>query len=279
ARSADLLEEALAEAEGLPELQSLIHTRLAWAGRFRPDAVRHVREALEVAEGLDDHLLTAHALAVEAVLGWFAGDAAAPKDLLARVHDFASAVGGDNLVQEATLAVVNTLAPSSRRDEARTFFEREHREWRERNEPRSARALWGLAWVEFWAGRWELAAAHAAEAHAISIQYGLEVPQDHLPIALVAVHRGQLELARGHSQRALALAEQQFVFHPPQHVAIVGLVALWGGDAATAAEKFAEAEARAAALGWREPSVRWWSGDHTELLLEQGRIEDAARIT
>jgi DNA-binding CsgD family transcriptional regulator len=28
-------------------------------------------------------------------------------------------------------------------------------------------------------------------------------------------------------------------------------------------------------MGWREPSVRWWTGDHVELLLEVGRSEDA----
>ena len=61
-------------------------------------------------------------------------------------------------MQEATLAVVNTFAPLSRRDEARALFERELEEWRERDEPRSARALWGLSWLEFWGGRWELAA-------------------------------------------------------------------------------------------------------------------------
>ena len=111
-------------------------------------------------------------------------------------------------MQEATFVVVNTLAASLARDEARALLEREHDEWRERDEPRSARALWGLSWVEFWAGRWALAASHAGQAHEISIQYGLEVPQDHLPIALIAVHRGQLELAREHSERALELAER-----------------------------------------------------------------------
>ena len=121
------------------------------------------------------------------------------------------------------------------------------------------RALWGLAWVEFWAGRWALAAAHAAHAHDISIQYGLEVPQDHLPIAVIAVHRGQLELAREHSERALELAEEQFALHPPQHLAVLGLAALWSGDSSAAAEWLGEADQQAATLGWGEPSVRWWT--------------------
>jgi DNA-binding CsgD family transcriptional regulator len=31
-------------------------------------------------------------------------------------------------------------------------------------------------------------------------------------------------------------------------------------------------------LGWGEPSVRWWTADHAEMLLEDGRIDDAVRI-
>jgi DNA-binding CsgD family transcriptional regulator len=276
-RAVALLEEALGEATSRPALQSDIHCRLAWATRFK-GGFAHAAAALALAEELDDDVLRARAHAVEAILAWFGGDAEAPQDLPARVREFATAVGGEQLVQEATLAVVNTLAPSLRREEARAWLEREHREWRERNEPRSARALWGLAWVEFWAGRWELAAAHAAHAHDISIQYGLEVPQDHLPLAVIAVHRGQLELAREHSARALELAEEQFVLHPPQHLGILGLAALWGGDPAAAAEWFDKADRRAREFGWGEPSVRWWSSDYVELLLELGRIDDAVRI-
>ena len=56
--------------------------------------------------------------------------------------------------------------------------------------------LWDLSWLELWAGRWELAADYADRARDISVQYGLERTQDYIPIAWVAVHRGQLELAR-----------------------------------------------------------------------------------
>jgi DNA-binding CsgD family transcriptional regulator len=279
-RAVELLEEALREAAARPALQSFIHCRLAWAARFRNGYVRaleHARAALELAEELDDELLRGRAQVVQAILGWIVGDPEAPQ-LPSRAHDFATALGGERLVQEATFAVVNTLASSLRRDEARALLEREHRAWRERDEPRSARALWGLAWVEFWAGRWELAAAHAGRAHDISIQYGLEVPQDHLPIALIAVHRGQLELAREHSQRALELAEEQFGLHPPQHMAILGLVALWSGDPPGAAGWLGKADQQAAALGWGEPSIRWWSADFVELLLGLGRIDDAVRV-
>jgi DNA-binding CsgD family transcriptional regulator/tetratricopeptide (TPR) repeat protein len=275
-----LLEDALREAVSRPALQSVIQCRLAWATRFRKgyvQAVEHARAAFELADGLDDEQLRKRAEAVHAVLGWFVGDVYAPP-LPERTRDFANAVGGQQLVQEATFAVVSSLASSSRGDEARALLEREHREWCERDEPRGARALWGLSWVEFWAGNWALAAEYAGRAYDISIQYGLEVAQDHLPIALVAVHRGELELAREHSERALELAEEQFALHPPQHLAILGLAALWSGDIAAGADWLEKADQQAMTLGWGEPSIRWWSADYAEVLLEFGRIDDGVRV-
>ena len=279
-RAVELLEEALGEAASRPALQSAIHCRLAWATRFRKgyvQALEHARAAYELAAELDDDVLRSRARAVHAIIGWIVGDAGAP-ELPTPADDFAGAVGGQQLVQEATFALVSSLAPASRRDEARALLEHEHQEWLERDEPRSARALWGLAWVEFWAGRWELAAAHAEHAHDISIQYGLEVPQDHLPIAVVAVHRGEFELAREHSQRALALADEQFALYPPQHMAVLGLAALWSGGSTDGAMWLGRADEQAAALGWGEPSIRWWCADHVELLLSLDRLEDALRI-
>ena len=275
-RSVPLLEEALRAAASSPALRSVIHCRLAWASSG--PGFDHARTALELADGLDDDSLRAQARAMQAVLGWFAGEAEAPEDLLERVRDFPSAVGGELLVREATLAVANTLAPASKRDEARASFEREHEKWRERDEPRSSRALWGLAWVEFWAGRWELGAEYAARARDISIQYGLEMPQDHLPSAVIAVHRGQLDLAREHSERGLELAHQQFRGRPVQLMAVLGLVARGSGDPPAAERWFDEAGRRTAELGWGEPSVRWWTADHAEMLLEDGRIDDAVRV-
>lgn len=276
-RSAALLEQALGETRSRPALRSVVHCRLAWANRGDHD-FDHAGAALELADQLGDDVLRARAKAVQTIIGWFGGATRTPDDLRTQVRDFTIAVGGEQLVREATLAVANSLAPSARRGEVRAFLELEEREWRDRDEPRSAVALWGLSWVEFWAGRWELAAAHAERAHDISIQYGIEVPQDHLPIAVVAVHRGRLALARDHSTRALELADPQFPRHPPQHMAVLGLAALWDGERQAALDWLSRADRTAAELGWGEPSVRWWTDDHVELLLELGRPEDAARL-
>jgi DNA-binding CsgD family transcriptional regulator len=104
------------------------------------------------------------------------------------------------------------------------------------------------------------------------------MPFDYLPIALVAVHRGQLEFAQEQSERALSLAEEQFGLHPPVHLSILGLAALWGGDARAAAEWLGKADKQAATLGWGEPSQRPWSADYVEALLELGLIDNAVRV-
>ena len=64
----------------------------------------------------------------------------------------------------------------------------------------------------------------------------------------------------------------------PQHRAILGLVALSNADMSAADEWLDQADRRAALLGWSEPSIRWWTGDRVELLLELGRIDDAVRV-
>lgn len=276
-RSVALLETALREAAPDTALQAAVHCRLAWATRFT-SGLEHAYAAFELASALDDEVLTAHARAIRQALAWFRGSTETSPDLARWTADFPAAVGGDQLVQEATLAVVNTFAHAPRRDEVRAFFEREYHAWCARDERRSARALWALAWIEFWAGHWELAALHAERASAVSIQYGLERPQDHLPIALVAVHRGALDLAQAHSERALRLSEEQLALHPPQHQAILGLVARARGDRTEAARWLRGAELQAGVFQWHEPSVRWWTPDWLELLLENGNLDEAERV-
>ena len=279
-RATDLLEEALREAASRPDLQSLIQTRLAWAARFRigfAKALGHARAALVLADELDDDALRIHALNTLTGLGSMAGDAESPAHAK-RAQDLALALGDAGLLKEAIDAVGDVLLTARKIDAVRVVMEREYGEWHDRDELYSAAALWSLAWVEFWGGRWELAAEYAARAHDIRVQYGIEIPQHLLPMAIVAVHRGELEDARELSERALGLADDQLRLRPPVHLAVLGLVALGSGDLSAAAMSFDKADRRAAALGWREPVNRWWSADHVEVLLELGRIDDAVAV-
>jgi DNA-binding CsgD family transcriptional regulator len=279
-RAVALLEEALHEATSRPALQSLIHVRLAWASRFKMGfgaAAAHAQAALDLADELDDDALRVRALAMLTFLRCHVADPEAPAHA-ARAHDLATALGDPELLKEAIVAQRNVLSVRSDIDAERALLERAHHEWRERDELWAADALFELAWVELWGGRWRLAADYADRAHRIQIQYGLEVPWVHLPMAAVAVHRGQLDLARRHSERALQLGEEQFGLHTPVHLGILGVVALQGGDVGTAVERFTEAAAVTGRLGWREATHRWWVPDHVEALLELDRVDEAVGI-
>jgi DNA-binding CsgD family transcriptional regulator len=270
-----LLEDALREAQSSPVLQADIQIRLASAIRFREgfvDAHRRAGEALELAERLDDDSLRVRVLAVLADLGAAMGDAEAAAQAV-RALELAGESGQPRL--EHIVACVASIPVSDDRHAVRHLLEDEYERWRERDEPRSADALSELSLAELEAGSWELAAEHAARARDIAFQYGIEIPQHHLPIAWIAVHRGQLDLARETSQRALDLAETHFGFHPPYHLAVIGLVAFWGGDASTGADWLGQAHSRALELGWFEPANRPWTPDFVEALLELGRIDEA----
>jgi DNA-binding CsgD family transcriptional regulator len=279
-RSAELLEEALREAVSRPALQSVIYSRLAWAARFKEGFVRaleHARAALELAETLDDDALRVRALNMLVALECMVGVAEAPAHA-ARARSLAAAVGEPELLKDATEALAAVLQARVDITAARRLLEHEYQEWQERDEPWSALLLYFRSWVEFSGGRWELAADYAARARDIKVQYGIEEPWDLLPIAWVAVHRGQLEFAQEHSERALRLSAEQLGFHPPVHLGILGLVAWWRGDTAAAAVWFGKADRQAAKLGWGEPSRRPWSADYIEVLLELGQIDDATRV-
>ncbi len=279
-RAIALLEEALHEATSRPALQAAIQCRLAWTARFTrgfDGAFEHARRSLELADEVDDDMLRLDALAMMVFLGSAIGDPQA-RAYATRALEIAHALGDARQVQRARLTLCDAVAASSERRAERALLERMYEERRERDELAAADALHRLAWTELWAGRWELAADYAERAYDLMTQYGLEVPWAHLPIAVVAAHRGRLELARAHSERSLQLGEEQFGRHTPVHVGTMGFVARQSGDLEAALRWFAEAEAVTTELGWRDAGRRWWVGDHVEALLELDRVDEAVRV-
>jgi DNA-binding CsgD family transcriptional regulator len=279
-RAVTPLEEALREAQSQPVLQARIHCRLARAVRFERGFVgglEHARMALELADRLDDDALRIDALCILAFLGAAVGDPDTPS-YATRAHELATAVGDAHLLRDATITHAGLLEREGNLDAARALLERELEAWHERDELAAAEVLAGLSWLELWGGRWQLAADYAARSLEINVQYGLDVPWNHLPIATVAAHRGQLEVARAHSELALRLGKEQIGLHTPVHLAILGLVALQTGDPRTAVNWFAQSEAQTRRLGWRDAGHRWWIPDHVEALLEIGRLDDAVRL-
>jgi hypothetical protein len=273
-----LLEEALAEAGSRPALQKVIHCRLAWATRFRKGYVRaleHATAAVELADGLGDSELRERGQAVQAVLGWIAGNPDRPP-LPARPHDFATAVGGPQLVQEATFAVVSTLAGSNRRTKPCPLLH-EHDEWRERDEPRSAPGTWSrmgrvLGRALGACGRPRCGGLrHRDPVRAQECLRTTSRSRSSPSTAGDSSSRASTPRVPSSSPRSSSLSIRPSTSpssgSPPR-----------AGDRATAEEWLAKAEAQAAALAWGEPSIRWWSADYVELLLELGRVDEAVRI-
>jgi DNA-binding CsgD family transcriptional regulator len=278
-RAIVLLEEASREASSRPALQSSIQCRLAWTARFTKGfdgSLEHARAALRLADEVGDDALRIDALDMLVFLGSAVGDPETEAHAK-RAHVIALATGDEGLLRRARLL---QLGGSEKKDRsaARALLEREYEESRERDELSAAEALHSLAWVELWAGKWDRAADYAERAYDLMTQYGLEVPWAHLPIAVVAAHRGRLELARVHSERSLQLGEEQFGQHTPVHLGTLGFVAAQSGDPQTALRWFGEAEAVTSRLGWRVASRRWWVADQIEALLELDRVDEALRV-
>lgn len=278
-QAVELLEAALGDPAMDPAWRCDVQGRLAWASRFRDGyatAFQHSRTAVQLAASADDPALRRRSALVNAILGWTVGEAAAPETV--DLRDLAEALGGERLVQEALLALVHTHAAAPGRDRLRRVLMDELHRWRERDEPLAAHAMWGLSWVELHAGNWTEALTHATAARDTATQYGVEVPQDHLPLALLRLHRGEVEAARRHSHVALEMAQAQFGLRPPQHLAILGLVAYGGDEPDMALALLGQAEQQAQDLGWREPALRWWTAAHVELLLQANRTAEALAL-
>ena len=159
-------------------------------------ALEHARAALELADDLDDDALRVDALAMLTFFGCAVGDPDAPAHA-ARAHELATAAGDVELLREATDALANVLDVCRDLDAARALLERAYHEWHERDELWAAGALSDLSWVELWGGRWQAAADYAARALDISVQYGLDVPWNHLADR---GDRGPSRPARGRSR-------------------------------------------------------------------------------
>jgi DNA-binding CsgD family transcriptional regulator len=140
--------------------------------------------------------------------------------------------------------------------------------------------LWFLTLVELRTGRWSLAAEYADRGREVALQYSIdekEPPFRTGAVALVAVHRGDFELASRLGERGRDAAEGQ----PPALVwceGVLGLVAFWNGDPSGAVARFAAAERAGRAVGLVEPSAYVWRADYVEALLELGRISDAVGV-
>ncbi|MCI0581552.1 MAG: AAA family ATPase [Chloroflexi bacterium] len=275
-----LLEAALAEAADTPALQAAIHIGLAEAGYFSaaqddPWRQRHARASLRIAERLDDDALRANALTILALIRFDSGDPQA-LELAQRAYRLATPLADPRPLQRASWAVGHVLTWLGETGPAREWLEGRLADWSDHDERVRSDLLWYLALVELWSGRWSVAGEYAAQLREFTVQYGMELPYDSFPSALIAMHLGQLTLARENAEHALALGEgQQLEFF----FGILAVCDAWSGNPAAALDDFVRAEQASDAFGTKEPSLRYWRAEYIETLLQLGRVDDAARVT
>jgi DNA-binding CsgD family transcriptional regulator len=278
-RTLELLREAVLEP-GVPlALQASIQHQLSLIIRFSEGldaAEQHAQRAVELAEQVGDDGLRAAALAGLALIRFNAGKRGALQTA-EEAYGLASAVAAPQSVVDARFSLGHILVWSVQLDRARTLLEGIHRDWSERNERRAAYALWYLALLEVWAGRLSLAADYAEQSRGLSSQYALdevESPPTLYPLALVALHRGELETARELTKRICRLAELHAArLQAPEGT--LGVVELWSGNQEAAIAHFTAAEQTRDSADMAEPTMCWWRAEQIEALLELGRVDDA----
>jgi DNA-binding CsgD family transcriptional regulator len=276
-RAAELLEEALRETATRPALRVSIQCRLAWTTRHTQGfdaALERARAASELADEVGEDALRVEALSMMTFLGLAVGDPQTTAHA-ERAHEIAVATGDPRLIASTVLELAETLGDN---DVSRGMLERAYADIRDVDEVLAADVLRLLADVELNCGHWQPAAEHADLAFELDVQYGLEVPWNSMTISRVALHRGHLEVARAHSERALKLAEEQFGHPTPVHLGILGVAALRAGDPDGALLRFEQSEMTTTRLGWRIAGARWWVAEHVEALLALDRADDAARV-
>jgi DNA-binding CsgD family transcriptional regulator len=277
-----LFREALDEAAEHPALQVLIRQRLSLYVRFTEGleaAEDHARVSVQLAERLDDDELRAVALAGLAKIRFNAGKPDALQ-LAERGAAFARVCARPKASVDAAFGLAHVLVWSFQLRRARAVLEDIQRDWGDRDERTTAEALWYLALVELRAGRLSLAAEYAEQSKELRAQYEHdepEAPQPYFGVALVAAHRGQLDLARAAAEQGCRLAGAQGMMLAGL-VGTRGLVEQWSGDAPAAVEHFAAAEKTAADAGWAEPALYWWRADYVEALLQLGSLDEAVAL-
>jgi DNA-binding CsgD family transcriptional regulator len=277
-----LRRQALLEAQEHPPLLAAIHASLGAAVRITEGlraAERHALASLEIAERLDDDALHAKALASLALLRFNAGEAGAFR-LAEQAHELAATAGDAQYRLQAAFSFAHVLVWSVQHGRGRALLESLHRELRECNELWSAEALWYLSLLELQAGRWALAADYIDRYRKVHLQYatdGREHAGTLVVAARVAVHRGELAVARELAERGRTLAERQSAYLAPLE-AVLGFADFWSGDGAAAAAHFAAAERAARAAEFGEPNLFSWRAEFAEALLELGQLDDAVRL-
>jgi DNA-binding CsgD family transcriptional regulator len=283
-------EQASAEAGSDRELQSGIHTSLAWVAFYLGDlteARRHAEESVEHSRHVTDPAMPADALATLGFIEFLLGRSA--ETLMAQAIELQDVMMRDGSWTEASVYTTPRsilgleLMWSGRLDEARAVFEQELAEY-ERHAMYTVRheVLCYLAELECRAGRWAIAAAHAAEAMETVIGSGQTATQSHVVLfnqALAAVYLGRIDDARSWATDGLRLAlGNDDLFNANWNRAVLGFLELSLSNFEQAHGHLEPAVRFLEQMGSAEPAIIPCVPDEVEALVALGRVEEAVPL-
>jgi DNA-binding CsgD family transcriptional regulator len=266
------------------ELDARVELAMGWVGQMGGDLAegsRHGWNALAAAEALDDARLVIEALTFLGFDEFLLGRPT--RSILERAILLTDAVGQQPVrIDSARRVLGATLMWGGALDEARAELERDHADtvrsggltyqWEE---------LVYLAELELRAGNWDLAARYASEGLESTLETGLEEAREvHLwSSALVAAHRGDIEIARASASEGLRIAEAHGdVFHVVTNRSALGFLELSLGNAAGAQGWLGPLVELTDRWGLRQPSVFPFLPDEIEALIILGDLDGAATL-
>ncbi|MDX6585277.1 MAG: hypothetical protein QOI10_4461, partial [Solirubrobacterales bacterium] len=275
--AAAVFREALAEPTDDIALRIEIEQGLSWCTHSIDTVAAaqvHARTALGLAETLGDPTLLAHALSHVAFLDSLGGDGMAMAEI-ERALALNADPGWTQILGRPDWIHALLLLWDGQLQSARERLAALHTEALERGDEHSLPfVLFQLARVELLLGDWKAAHRHAGECEETAVQSGQvgERPYAAAIVALVAAHRGEVELARERIDSGLELAERLGVIPAGlELLATRGFLELSEGDAAAADATFEDLRARAAAGGLREPALFRFHADALEAKVLLGR--------
>jgi DNA-binding NarL/FixJ family response regulator len=209
--SVALLYEALAEADGDFELRAEIEEGLAWGllliRRDLAGAVEHARSAARFAEDRGARAALSEALAVQGLTEFMLGRDW--RDTMERALSLEDATLELRILRHPSFAYGYCLTCSDDIDGARAIFQELMRRAADHGDESSTPSLLNhLTTVEFLAGDWPAAAAHAADGYARAVESGQQPTEVSIlgRRALIEARRGAFAEARDTALRSLAIA-------------------------------------------------------------------------
>ena len=276
------LQAGLGNASGDLHTESWIRVDLAWTWIYGGDvakAATEARRSLALAEGLGDAALTSEALAVLGICEFLAGDDGA--DRISRsVLLWGTGSFPDNYTTPRVTMGLRSLW-AGELETARSTLEAVLDHLAERGlytlatEPHEY-----LSEIESRAGRYALAARHAATAIEIKLGAGFDEVNalDLYPQALVDALRGDVASAREHATRGLAWSDRGDRLYANCNRAVLGFLELSLGHFGEAVEHLDQVVRFLREMGVREPCVIPVHGDAIEARIGVGDLDGAAAL-